>query len=424
MRCYALFLLLLAPCVRACDGTDCNGNPSGNVNSRYTIESVDLTGKASSQELKARLSKKVRNELERLVGQKYNQEKVDDLGEQIKGELHAAKVASRMEKGHTPEFVRLFFETRGRRLDEDATVTKLSYHSKEGWTGGLEFATNVAPGLQLVGGIQSDGDSYVAREAGYNARLTQSVGERVRLRLSFEDFHEQWNSATLASLAERPDLPGTYRTKREYEPSVTVALNRYMTFTTGVAFDELQTQYPLVHYQNSNAADTTLRYHHSWTDASDVRQEIEAAYNLRAAAHALGSDFVYVRHALKASYSYGTEHSLVLLRFLAGRMNGNAPLYDRFILGNTSTLRGWNKFELDPLGGTRAVQGSIDYRYRLVGVFYDSGSVWDEKHTPKGRSSAGVSVALGGLRNGITLAVAFPLREGRVDPIFIMSTNF
>jgi outer membrane protein assembly factor BamA len=424
MRCYAILALLLSPCVWACDYTDCNGNPTGNVNSRYTIESVDITGKASSQELKTRLSKKVRNELERLVGQKYNEDQVDSLGEQIKGELHAAKVSSRVERGQTPEFIRLFYETRGRRLDEDATVTKLSYHARQGWTGGVEFATNVAPGLQMVAGIQSDGDSFVAREAGYNARLTQSIGDHVRLRLSFEDFHEQWNSATISALAERPDLPGIYRTRREYEPSVTVAVSRYVSFTTGVSFGELQTQYPLAHDQSVNASDSTVQFHHSWINSHDARQEIEATYNLRAAVRALGSDFVYVRHALKASYSFGTEHSLVLLRLVAGRMSGTAPLYERFTLGNTATLRGWNKYELDPVGGSRALQGSVDYRYRVFGVFYDIGSVSDRRRPAKVRNSAGASIALGGLRNGITLAVAFPLREGRIDPIFIMSTNF
>lgn len=417
-------VLLLMPYVWACDDTDCNANTSDNVNSRYTIESVDLTGKAPSQELKARLSKKVRNEIEKLVGQKYSQDTVDGISEQIKDELHAAKVSSRVERGHTPEFIRLFYDTRGRRLDEDATVTKLSYHSREGWTGGLEFASTIAPGLQMVAGIQSDGDSMVSREAGYNARLTQSLGDRVRLRLAFEDFHEQWNAATLTALEGRTDVPGVYRTRREYEPSITLALNQYMTLTTGVAFDQIQTQFPIAQYQSANAADSTLRYHQVWNTGNDSRHEIEASYNLRAATRALGSDFVYVRHALRATYAFSTEHSLLLLRMLAGRVNGTAPVYERFAMGNTSTLRGWDKYELDPLGGARAIHGSVDYRYRMVGVFYDTGSVSDDRRPGKMRNSAGVSVALGGLRNGITLAAAFPLRDGRVDPIFIMSTNF
>lgn len=424
MRSHALLLLLLAPFVCAGDETEWNATTSENVNSRYTIESVDLTGKAPSQELKARLSKKVRNELEKLVGQKYIQDTVDGLGEQIKDELHAAKVATRVERGHTPEFIRLFYDTRGRRLDEDATVTKLSYHSREGWTGGLEFASAIAPGLQLVAGIQSDGDSFVSREAGYNARLTQSLGDRVRLRMSFDDFHEQWNAATLTALEGRGDVPGIYRTRREYEPSVTIAVNRYVTFTTGVAFDQMQTQFPIARYEASNASDSTLRYHQVWATGNDGHHDVEAGYSVRAATRALGSDFVYVRHALHATYAFSTEHSLLLLRMLAGRVNGNAPLYERFALGNTNTLRGWSKYDIDPAGGDRAVHGSIDYRYRMVGVFYDTGSIWDEHRPAKTRNSAGVSVALGGLRNGITLAAAFPLRDGHVDPIFIMSTNF
>ena len=63
----------------------------------------------------------------------------------------------------------------------------------------------------------------------------------------------------------------------------------------------------------------------------------------------------------------GTRASTVELGFLAGVINGDAPLYERFVLGDSTTLRGWNKFDLDPLGGSHVVHGSIDYRYRFAG---------------------------------------------------------
>ena len=47
-------------------------------------------------------------------------------------------------------------------------------------------------------------------------------------------------------------------------------------------------------------------------------------------------------------------------------------------LGNSSTLRGWNKYDLDPLGGNRLVYGSVTYGYHIMRVFYDTGSVWDQ----------------------------------------------
>ena len=101
-------------------------------------------------------------------------------------------------------------------------------------------------------------------------------------------------------------------------------------------------------------------------------------------------------------------------------MNGNAPLYERFVLGDSTTLRGWNRFDLDPLGGSRMIHGSIDYRYRFFQAFYDTGAVWDRPDEREQRQSVGV----GFKKENFQLAVAFPLRVGHVDPIFYAGMNF
>ena len=62
-------------------------------------------------------------------------------------------------------------------------------------------------------------------------------------------------------------------------------------------------------------------------------------------------------------------------------ITGRAPLFERFVLGNSTTLRGWNKYELDPLGGNRMVHNSVEYRYGVFQVFYDSGAIWDSGET-------------------------------------------
>jgi outer membrane protein assembly factor BamA len=104
--------------------------------------------------------------------------------------------------------------------------------------------------------------------------------------------------------------------------------------------------------------------------------------------------------------------------FLAGRISGDAPLYDRFVLGDSTTLRGWNKFDLDPLGGSHVAHGSVDYGFKILQVFYDAGAVWDR--SPEARQSVGA----GFKKEGFQLAVAFPLRAGRADPIFYAGMNF
>jgi outer membrane protein assembly factor BamA len=106
---------------------------------------------------------------------------------------------------------------------------------------------------------------------------------------------------------------------------------------------------------------------------------------------------------------------------------GNAPLFERFILGDSTTLRGWNKYDLDPLGGNRVVHGSVTYGYHIMRVFYDAGSVWDQGKSPEAKHSTGIGISSGlGIfqRGAILLAVAFPIRQGRADPVFIAGMNY
>ena len=97
-----------------------------------------------------------------------------------------------------------------------------------------------------------------------------------------------------------------------------------------------------------------------------------------------------------------------------------APLFDRFVLGNSSTLRGWNKYALDPLGGSHVIHGSVDYRYRFIQVFYDSGAIWDRPQEREQKQSAGVGLK----KENFQLAVAFPIRSGHTEPVFFAGMNF
>ena len=99
-----------------------------------------------------------------------------------------------------------------------------------------------------------------------------------------------------------------------------------------------------------------------------------------------------------------------------GLITGRAPLADRFVLGNSTMLRGWNKYDLDPIGGNRMIYNSVEYRYGPFQAFYDTGAIWDEGQPVSAKHSLGV-----GIRESIlSLAVAFPVRGGRVEPIFMM----
>ena len=81
------------------------------------------------------------------------------------------------------------------------------------------------------------------------------------------------------------------------------------------------------------------------------------------------------------------------------------------------------RFELDPLGGNHMVHGSVEYRWRYFQAFYDTGAIWDRRIDAEQKQSVGFGVR-SGCKDGILLAVAFPLQYGRMDPMFIAEIDF
>lgn len=66
------------------------------------------------------------------------------------------------------------------------------------------------------------------------------------------------------------------------------------------------------------------------------------------------------------------------------------------------------------------VHNSVEYRYSAFQIFYDAGAIWDSGQNATARHSLGV-----GLRHGsFSLAVAFPVREGKVEPVFMVGMNY
>jgi outer membrane protein assembly factor BamA len=97
----------------------------------------------------------------------------------------------------------------------------------------------------------------------------------------------------------------------------------------------------------------------------------------------------------------------------AGHINAAAPLFERFSLGNSATLRGWDKFDVAALGGARLAYGSLEYRYRPFQIFYDFGSVWDPGQPATVRHSVGFGLTW---KNGFFVSLGFPVRLDDVRP--------
>jgi outer membrane protein assembly factor BamA len=398
-----------------------------NVNSRYTIESVTV-----NDQRHYRLSTSILDEMHRLIGSRVNDEMVKRLAGRIRGELRAHNVTFKLLRGGDPESVKVLFEVEKGKSNFDLSIPKFAYNSRQGWTGVGEATARIGGNAFTFGGL-TDGDSLAERFTGFKVKYDRLslAHDRISLAFEFDGYHEQYNRATLNALNNDSDVSslgaGAYRSRLNFEPSATFVLAKPLTLTIGLSFEQLRPQLSAAPSESANAVINTLRYHQRWIDSDATNQELDAGYNLRAATKFLATELAYTRHAVNVRYALMHDRQFIEIALVAGVLDGRAPLFERFVLGDSATLRGWNKYDIDPLGGNRMVHGSVTYGYRIVRIFYDTGAVWDQGTSPEAKHSAGVGVSsgLGVFQKGaVLLAVAFPIRQGRADPVFIVGMNF
>ncbi len=398
-----------------------------NVNTRYTVDAVTLYGKnwkttfleshvdqaAQTQKLTTRL----KADLADLIGHKLNPAVLDTLAQRIKRELSAREVTHRLLRGNMPDYVQVEFDVKEARGGVDLNVTQFNYNSRYGWSGAGEAGFNLQQHYFLFG-LVSNGESLDERNAGFTASYEdRRLGsDRLSFRFTAESYHDQWNSATLSALKTDPrETSDAYRSRQNFQPSVNIALSKPLSLEVGASFERFDSQLPFVPVEAANAVFTTLRYQRRLEGTAN-QQDFDASYAMRVAARTLASDFSYARHIARVRYHIQHGKHSVTDEFWGGLLDGRAPLDDRFVLGTNTYLRGWNKYEVDPIGGNRVISNSVDYRYGRFLAFYDTGAIWDSGQSAPVRHSLGV-----GLRASIlSLAVAFPVRGGHTEPMFMM----
>jgi hypothetical protein len=400
---------------------------SVNVNSRYIVEAVDLNGYPEGK-----ISAGLRDRVQAMIGKQYDSEAIDSIAKALRKEIHAKAVTQRIAKGSNPEMVRLEYDVTRRTVGLDISVPKFLYYSKQGWSGRVDASTTLAKYHTLMFGIVSDGDEQIERFTGINAKYENShIGtDRVQFQFLFEDYHEHWNQLTnametqflsnggTAGFATEPDL---YRARRNYQPVFSFSVFKPLTVTAGASFQNLSEIEPGIRDESANSMILGLHFHKQTGGNEDAAQTVDSNYDLRAATKSLGSDYVYTRQHWTGSYLWSRGRHSVSDVMTAGYITGRAPLFERFVVGTSSLLRGWNRYEIDPLGGTRLVHNSVEYRYRFAQVFYDCGSLWNSGKSATVRHSVGI-----GIRQSIfSVAVAFPMRtDGRVDPTLLVGMNY
>lgn len=393
-------------------GSTCAAQQTHNVNTRYTVESVQLVPEGES-----RLSTGLRHDLQKLIGDKFDPVALANISGRIRTELNARMVIHRLSRGTQPEHIKVVFEIVHRKSFE-LSATRLAYNSRLGFSGELE-ATVRKSGNAFSAGVVSDNEELLERFTGYRLRYDRDqVGTpRAGFRVDLESYHEQWQEGTVRdAVAGGTSL---YRTRMNVQPVITFRIARGLTLNSGVSLERFETQFPAARTEASNSVVNTLRYRRSW-EASDASQTLDAAYTLRAATRTLDSDYVYARHLVSARYEWRNRRSSLKLRGMGGSITGNAPLFERFALGNSSTLRGWNTCDIQPLGGSRMAYASAEYSYRMLQAFYDTGALWNPGQTADVKHAIGGGVHTGNLY----FSVGFPVREGHMRPIFLMAMNF
>jgi outer membrane protein assembly factor BamA len=348
---------------------------------------------------------------------------LNEVSNQLRRELHLRTVTQRLLRGSQPGRIRVNFEIERREVSFDVAVPKFLYHSEQKFSGEVDAITRVGPN-SLTLGVTSNGDDLTERFTGVALRYENSRlgSDRVHFGVEYDDFHEQWRPSTVDTAREEGGID-LYHARRNFAPEFTFVVAKPFTVSFGASFEQMEAGTPGRPDQSANALTAGLRYNREF-EGSAFQQQLGASYSLRAGTRGLGSDYAYSRHMVTLRYELRSGRQLAREEFLGGMIAGSAPMFERFVLGSSETLRGWDRYVIDPLGGTRVVHNSITYGYQIregtAEVFYDAGSLWESTREAKLRHSVGIAY-----RQGIfVLTMAFPVVEGRITPVFMAGMNY
>ena len=204
----SLTLLMLAACSPLCADQELfRAAAENNVNQRYTIESVSVAGVRFDQ---AKIPAHLRNRIFSMVGERCDVAALEQLGEDLRKELHLRAVTQRLSKGTQPDRVHVDFEVVRKTID--ISVPKFLFHSRQGLTGEVDASARASQNNTFTLGVVSNGDDLVEHFTGIAARYDNlKIGsDRIRFGILFEDYHEVWNQKTLDGIGPGSgDLPNS-----------------------------------------------------------------------------------------------------------------------------------------------------------------------------------------------------------------------
>lgn len=390
-----------------------------NINARYIIEEVELRG-ASEGDLAADL----RAALQALTGQRLDAENVERFESDLRTALPDYDVRRRVVRGTQSGQVRVLFilnrNESSRWLHFKARHSSIVYHSKQGWGAALDLPisgrnVSITPIMAF-----DNGDDLVEEYSGFGVRVEARKLGTERLGASFEwsTFDPTWRPATTAVVVDARHL--LYEQRSTVAPTIRFAVARGLELSGGVTVSELKHPEEGTDGEMANAVAISLAYDSGARFAANERHAVEAAVGLRIAAEGLRSDYDYTRLFVSGAYQFRRGPHRVLLSGLGGTISDTAPLFERFTLGDSQTLRGWNKYDIAPAGGDRVLHTSIEYRYRGLAFFVDAGSVWERDLEREFRVASGIGYHPG----PFFMTLGFPLNADDVRAVFTMGVRF
>jgi hypothetical protein len=407
-----------------------------NVNQQYVVESVSISGVEVARFHDAKLSASLRRRIAALVGAPCDMSAIGELAGRLRTSLHLQDVREHLSRGSSPDRVRLDFQVVQKNYAFDLSVPRFLYDSDQGWTAEVNADARFHA-QTFSAGLGSNGDDLTERFTGFSTRYEDGhlFSDRVRFGLGIEEYHDLWNPATRLAVNDLPSGASNafalYRARRNIAPSLTFALTREVSVSIGASFEKLDMEDPTAAnpapVMSANAATAEVDF--GYTDENgNTLQRWDGKYALRVATRQLGSDYVYARHLASIRYEWRSGRNLIVDRLSGGAIVGQAPLFERFVLGNSSTLQGWDRYAIDPLGGSRMVQNSVSYGYQLrqgtPEVFYDAGFIGNTNAGSDAPGTLRHSIGIG-FRQGIfNVATAFPLCQGRFAAVFMAGMNY
>jgi hypothetical protein len=299
--------------------------------------------------------------------------------------------------------------------------SKFLYHTDQGWTGVLDVNIGrhdwrVSPFLAL-----SNADDLVEEYDAYGIRIeTRNSGtEELGFAIELANYDADWRDRSLTALSSES---GTfvYDSRTTFSPVVRFAFTPHFHVGGGVSITQLELDD--AHggaTEMANAYVASVGYGRPW-DRGGMKQDLDASFELKAGSDTLQSDLDYRRYVGRAFYTVSWGANTVIASGIGGAITGTAPIFERFTLGDSSTLRGWDKYDIAPAGGDRLGHGSVEYRNRVFALFLDGGSVWNTVDRSRMRFSTG----LGLHHDNFFATLAFPLNTSDFRTTFMIGVRF